>query len=105
MVNIRSKDSFSWTGKSSNYRDKKDFVPTSKIISDIRTLQKLISMSTNSFHRDDFKELKRDILYLKNEITKNIIGREVPSNISRDYEFLIKDVDEKLIEIDKEILG
>jgi hypothetical protein len=105
MVNIRSKDSFSWTGKSSNYTDKKDFIPTSRIISDIRSLQKLIAMSTNSFKREDFQELKKDILYLKNEITKNITGRDVPSNISRDYEYLMKDVEERIIEIDKEILG
>jgi hypothetical protein len=105
MVNIKSKDNFSWTGKDFKYTQRSDYVPVSKIISDIRKLQSLTTLSTNSFQREDFKELKKDILYLKDEISNNILKREVPSNISKDYDFLMKDVEEKLVEIDRNILG
>lgn len=105
MVNIKSKDSFSWTGKDFKYTQRSNYVPVSKIISDIRKLQRLTTLSTNSFQREDFKELKKDILYLKEEISDNILKREVASNISRDYEVLMKDVKDRLIEIDRNILG
>jgi hypothetical protein len=105
MVNIKSKDNFSWTGKDFKYTQRSDYVPVSKIISDIRKLQSLTTLSTNSFQREDFKELKKDILYLKDEISNNILKREVPSNISKDYDFLMKDVKDRLIEIDRNILG
>ncbi len=104
MTSIKSKKSFSWTDDSQNY-NKKNFIPVSKIISDIRKLQRLITISTNGFHREDYRELKKDILYLKEEISENILGKEVPSNVSRDYEYLMHDVEERLLEIDKEILG
>lgn len=102
-MKIRSKENFSWTKNSGSYTQ--DSYPMSKLITDIRKLQRLLLISLDSLEREDLKNLKFDINYLYERISKFISSREVPSNISRDYENLVEDVKHKIFEIDKRILG
>lgn len=101
MVGIKSKDNFSWTRKS----DSTTTVSISKIVTDMRRLQRLLLISLNALDREDLKALKKDIVFLENAISDGIEGREVPSNIIRDYDHLKEDVREKVSDIDKRILG
>jgi hypothetical protein len=108
MANIKSKDSFSWSKGSSSYsynqRGNDGPVSLSKIVTDIRKLQRLLSISLNALEREDLTDLKKDISYLQHSISENISKKDVPSNIDRDYQNLNEDVREKISEIDKKIL-
>ncbi|NCP71810.1 hypothetical protein GW835_00235 [archaeon] len=109
MANIKSKDSFSWSKGSTNYsynqRGNDSPVSLSKIVTDIRKLQRLLSISLNSLDREDLTALKKDISYLQHSISDNISKKDVPSNIERDYDRLNEDVRDKISEIDKRILS
>ncbi len=107
MVNIKSKDSFSWTNNSSSsYGQRGSDAPASlsKIVTDIRKLQRLLSISLSALDRDDLNALKKDISYLQHSISENISKKDAPSNIIRDYERLNEDVRDKISEIDKRIM-
>jgi hypothetical protein len=117
MPNIKSKDSFSWA-KGSTYTNnpsyqstvnyKKEsvgFVSLSKIVTDIRKIQRLLSISLSSLTREDLTNLKKDIVYFQHMISKNIAQKDAPSNIVRDYNNLNEDVRVKISEIDKKILS
>lgn len=107
MVNIRSKDSYSWAkGSSSSYNSRGDDSPATlaKIVTDIRKLQRLLTISLSALDRDDLNALKKDILYLQHIISENISKKDAPANIIRDYESLNDDVRDKVSEIDKRIL-
>jgi len=105
MTNIRSKDNFSWTKKEDSYKYSESTVSLSQIITDIRRLQRLLTISLYSLDREDLNALKKDICYLQNQISENISRKTPPSNILRDYHNLNESVRDKLLEIDKQIIG
>lgn len=98
---IKSKNNFSWTKKENT---SPPTVSLSKIVADIRELQKLVSMSLHHLDKEDLSNLKYDINYLKNKISDDILKKNVPDNVINDYENLIEMVKEKLSEIDKKML-
>ena len=117
MPNIKSKDSFSWakgssynTGSSSQHyssykKDQTGPVSLSKIVTDIRKVQRLLSISLVSLSREDLTSLKKDIVYLQHLVSENISQKDAPSNIIRDYNILNEDIRDKISEIDKRILS
>lgn len=105
MTSIRSKENFSWTKKDDDYKYSSSHVSLSLIITDIRRLERLLTISLYSLDREDLNALKKDICFLQNQISENISKKNPPSNILDNFHRINEAVRDKLSDIDKQIMG
>ncbi|GEM_PF-2392985 len=76
----------------------------SRVYLNVKTLQRLVSTNLSVLSKDRLKQLKQDILDLRDSIDKDLSEHTAPDHVMDDYDDARSEIPEKLIQIDKWIL-